>query len=77
VAATASETQTLELLAWLAAAPRTYGETLEVWRSSCPRLTIWEDAVHERLVAVRGRAVHVTAKGREMLRGDTRRETVG
>jgi hypothetical protein len=66
---TASDTQTLELLAWIAAAPRTYRETLEVWRSSCPRLTIWEDAVHEQLVEVRRGAVLVTAKGRQALRG--------
>ena len=43
---------TLELLAWLAARPRTYGETLEVWRKSCPRLSVWEDALADGLVEV-------------------------
>jgi hypothetical protein len=35
----------LDLLAWLAEAPRPYGEVMEAWRTSCPRLTVWEDAV--------------------------------
>lgn len=60
-------TPTLELLAWIAAAPRTYTETLQVWRSSCPRLTTWEDAVYGRLVQVSRGAVTVTAEGREAL----------
>ena len=36
---------TRQLLQWIAAAPRTYGDALETWRSSCPRHTIWEDAL--------------------------------
>ena len=35
----------LDLLAWLAPGPRPYAEVMEAWRTSCPRLTIWEDAV--------------------------------
>lgn len=35
---------TLELLSWIAARPRTYRETMEAWRTSCPRMSIWEDA---------------------------------
>ena len=34
-----------DLLEWLAIRPRPYSEAMEVWRTSCPRLTIWEDAV--------------------------------
>ena len=45
---------TLQLLAWIAARPRTYGETMEAWRTTCPRLTIWEDAVSDGLVTVDG-----------------------
>ena len=44
---------TVELLTWLAARPRTYAETIEAWRSNCPRLSVWEDAVADGLVAVR------------------------
>jgi hypothetical protein len=35
----------LDLLDWLAPRPRPYAEVMDVWRTSCPRLTIWEDAV--------------------------------
>jgi len=34
----------LDLLQWLANAERTYEEVMEAWRTSCPRLTVWEDA---------------------------------
>ena len=34
----------LDLLEWMGPAPRRYHEVLEVWRTSCPRLTVWEDA---------------------------------
>ena len=44
-----------DFVAWLAVEPRVYGEALEVWRTSCPRLTVWEDA-HERGLVARGRA---------------------
>jgi len=41
---------TRQLLEWVAAAPHTYAEALEVWRSSCPRHTIWEDALGAGLI---------------------------
>ena len=34
----------LDLLEWLAARPRPYAEVLEAWRTSCPRLPVWEEA---------------------------------
>ena len=46
-------TATLELLEWVARGERTYEETLAVWSSHCPRLTIWEDTVIEGLVRIR------------------------
>ena len=63
---------TLDFLTWLQTAPRQYAEVMEVWRTSCPRLTIWEDAVDNGLVAhqhVPGRpaVIVVTAKGGKML----------
>jgi hypothetical protein len=59
----------LDFLDWLAVAPRSYAEVMEVWRTSCPRLTVWEDAVDEGLVVRRisegfGIVVELTAKGR-------------
>ena len=50
---------TLQMLAWIAERPRTYGETMDAWRTSCPRLSIWEDASIDGLVAVH----HVTGGG--------------
>jgi hypothetical protein len=58
---------TLELLAWIAERPRTYPETIEVWKSSCPRLTVWEDALSDGLVRVDRGQVQLTALGSELL----------
>jgi hypothetical protein len=59
---------TLQLLAWIAERSRTYPETIEVWKSLCPRMTVWEDAVADGLVrVVRGRVV-LTAATAELLR---------
>ena len=41
---------TLQMLQWLASGPRDYAEAMEAWRTSCPRLTIWEDAWADGLV---------------------------
>jgi D-3-phosphoglycerate dehydrogenase len=45
---------TLELLNWVAERPRTYGETMAAWRTSCPRMPIWEDARDDGLVTLVG-----------------------
>lgn len=42
----------LQFLAWVAARPRSYGETMDAWRTSCPRLSVWEDALGDGLVRV-------------------------
>jgi hypothetical protein len=42
----------LQFLAWVGARPRGYAEAIEAWRTSCPRLPAWEDAVAEGLVRV-------------------------
>jgi hypothetical protein len=62
----------LDFLDWLAAKPRPYGEVMEVWRTSCPRLQIWEDAVDgglvvRRVVDGRGPVVELTPAGRSAL----------
>src|SRR5262245_45512301 len=41
-----------ELLVWVARAPRTYDVAIAAWRSSCPRLCVWEDALDARLIEV-------------------------
>lgn len=43
----------LDLVESLAPAPRPYAEVIEAWRTSCPRLTVWEEAVEQGLVAFR------------------------
>jgi hypothetical protein len=63
---------TIDFLAWLNAAPRSYAEVMDVWRTSCPRLTIWEDALDAGLVMHVRRPgepamVGVTEKGFKML----------
>ncbi len=58
---------TLELVDWVALRPRTYAETMEAWRSHCPRLTVWEDAVIEGLVKVESSMVVLTRLGRAVL----------
>jgi hypothetical protein len=55
---------TLELLGWISERPRSYAETMEAWTSHCPRLTVWEDAIADRLVAVGRDGVQLTADGR-------------
>ena len=34
----------LDLLEWVGRKERTYQETMDAWRTSCPRLPVWEDA---------------------------------
>ncbi|MBL8699030.1 MAG: hypothetical protein JNK67_11695 [Alphaproteobacteria bacterium] len=41
---------TLQFLAWIDEAPRSYAETMDAWRTSCPRLSVWEDATIAGLV---------------------------
>ncbi len=61
----------LDLLEWVTTRERTYDETMAAWRTSCPKLPVWEDATDRELVAtkqVNGRSVVcVTASGRALL----------
>ena len=57
---------TLQLLEWIASAPRTYAEAMDTWRSSCPRHTIWEDALEQGLVDC-GPVLTLTEAGRSLL----------
>ncbi|WP_193368478.1 hypothetical protein [Pelagibius marinus] len=67
----------LDLVEWIAAQPRPYSEVMEAWRTSCPRLPVWEDAVDRGLVerkqdGSKDPQVCVTAAGLELLRRNGR-----
>jgi hypothetical protein len=66
----------LDLVEWLARQPRPYAEVMEAWRTSCPRLPVWEDAVERGLVERRAEAdaamVRVTAAGLSYLQAHGR-----
>ena len=58
-----SDALVLDLVEWVAREPRLYADVIETWRTSCPRLTIWEDAVDRGYVVrqpVEGVGVRVT-----------------
>jgi len=62
----------LDLLEWIAPRPRSYAEVIDAWRTSCPRLPVWEEATDREYVEVReGDAgilvVCLTSVGREYL----------
>lgn len=62
----------LDLLEWIGPRKRPYAEVIDAWRTSCPRLTVWEDAndrgyiAHERSEEA-GALVSVSALGRAAL----------
>jgi hypothetical protein len=61
----------LDFLDWLTARDRTYEETMDAWRTSCPKLPVWEEANDRGLVMgeeVHGRCVvRVTSCGLALL----------
>jgi hypothetical protein len=66
------DTLILDLLEWMGPDPRPYGEVLETWRTSCPRLPVWEDANDQGFIVRHyapgcGALVSVSATGAEHL----------
>ena len=71
------EALVLDLLEWVARGERSYDEVMDAWRTSCPRLPVWEDATDlgfiERHHEPGHRAqVSVSASGAEHLRAHRR-----
>jgi hypothetical protein len=68
----------LDLLQWLASGERTYEEVMDAWRTSCPRLTVWEDANDRGLIAgeqVNGRRlIRPSSSGLALLQGHIRHQ---
>jgi D-3-phosphoglycerate dehydrogenase / 2-oxoglutarate reductase len=65
----------LDLLEWLGSSSRPYSEVLDAWRTSCPRLPVWEEAndrgfIERRHSPERGREVSVSTAGAEHLRNN-------
>ena len=56
-----------DFLQWLERQPRTHAEVMESWRTSCPRLPVWEEATDNGYVARKGRRVEITDRGRAFL----------
>jgi hypothetical protein len=65
-----------EFLTWVASRRRTYADAMEAWRSSCPRHTVWEDALVEGLIqvecggSVQQSEVTLTSRGRTLLNAE-------
>jgi hypothetical protein len=61
-----------DLVAWIAKEDRDYAEVMDAWRTSCPRLPVWEEA-NSRGLITRARKqdgaaiVSVTESGRAFL----------
>ncbi len=63
----------LDLLEWIGSDARPYAEVIDAWRTSCPRLPVWEEAnqrgfIEHQHETGRGRSVSVSALGTEHLR---------
>jgi len=60
---------TVQMLEWIASRPRTHAEIIDVWRTSCPRLSIWEDACINGLVEQPpgSNVIAISTKGRKLL----------
>ena len=71
------ESLVLDLLEWVAREPRSYLDVMDAWRTSCPRLPVWEDASDRGLVR-RERTeggiamVRITAEGLALLAANGR-----
>jgi len=69
----AADPLVLDFVEWIAREPRVYSEVVATWKTSCPRLTIWEDAADQGYVAREtiagfGMIVTVTEDGERLLR---------
>jgi hypothetical protein len=56
----------IQFLTWVADRPRNYAQTMDAWRSSCPRLSVWEDAIIEGLIRIESnanRSIRLTPQG--------------
>ena len=69
----APESLVFDLVEWVAREPRAYADMLDAWRTSCPRLMVWEEAIERKLVMRKpvpgqGTIVVVTEAGQRFLK---------
>jgi hypothetical protein len=63
----------LEFLTWVSLRRRSYAEAMDAWRSTCPRHTVWEDALAGGLIQLENGSmphqseVTLTPRGRAVL----------
>ena len=66
-----SDALVLDFVEWIAASPRRYCDVMDAWKTSCPRLTIFEDAIDQGLVQrcrIGGDlSIEATEAGRDLL----------
>jgi hypothetical protein len=61
------DTLLYDLVEWIAREPRSYDDVMSAWRTSCPRLPVWEEANTRGLVARVSTRVKVTPAGLSFL----------
>jgi hypothetical protein len=62
----------LDLLEWIGPGARPYPEVIDTWRTSCPRLPVWEEAnargyIHHGRSEGAGALISVSPSGRAAL----------
>jgi len=62
-----NEALVLDLLDWLSMEPRSYESVMDAWRTTCPRLTIWEDTVDANYARLKDGSVVITDAGMDFL----------
>jgi hypothetical protein len=67
----------LDFLEWIAVNPRPYSEVMDAWRTSCPRLTVWEEAnergfIRQSRVEGQEMLIELTRLGRSFLKDNPR-----
>ena len=72
----------LQFLDWVTSRRRTDAETMDAWRTSCPRLSVWEDALLDGLIQIEGSGpsqpsvVTLTPRGRALLEANLKPRSV-
>jgi hypothetical protein len=66
----------IEFLSWISSRRRTYAEAMNAWQSTCPRHTIWEDAMIDGYIEINRQGalpdpeVTLTPRGHALLNGN-------